>query len=351
LKLFISRRRSRTPGLRRAASVTALVALFLTGTLVTLLGGASAAVVAVPLGTAGSFGVLAGAGITNTGPTTVNGDLGTYPTTTMTGTASLTVTGTNHGGDAVTQGAKTDLDTAYNTAAGEGPTTPIAADLAGQTLTPGVYNSASSIGLTGALTLNAGGDPNAVFVFQAGSTLTTASASSVNLINGAQSCNVFWQVGSSATLGTGSTFRGTILALTSITVTTGVTIDGRVLARNGAVTLDTDTITRPTCAAAVTTTAVTTTAPVTTVVTTAPVTTAPVTTAPATTAVTTTAPATTAATTTVATTTTTSGTAAAKKAAAVKAAKVAAAKRAAAAKKAKQPTFAKRATRRAGFTG
>jgi hypothetical protein len=154
--------------------------------------------------------------------------------------------------------------TAYTTAAGEGPTTAIAADLAGQTLAPGVYNSASSIGLSGALTLNGGGNPNAIFVFQAGSTLTTGSASQINLINGAQSCNVFWQVGSSATLGTGSTFRGTIIALTSITVTTGVTVDGRVLARNGAVTLDTDTITRPTCAAVAATTAATTTAAATT---------------------------------------------------------------------------------------
>ena len=98
------------------------------------------------------------------------------------------------------------------------------------------------------LTLDARGNPNAVFVFQAGSTLTTASASRVVLINGAQSCNVYWQVGSSATLGTGSTFRGSIIALTSITVTTGVTIDGRVLARNGAVTLDSDTITTSACA-------------------------------------------------------------------------------------------------------
>jgi hypothetical protein len=124
----------------------------------------------------------------------------------------------------------------------------VAADLAGLTLAPGIYNSASSLGLTKQLTLNGGGNPNALFVFQAGSTLTTASGSSVVLTNGAQACNVFWQVGSSATLGTGSTFRGSILALTSITVTTGTTIDGRVLARNGAVTLDTDTITKPTCA-------------------------------------------------------------------------------------------------------
>ena len=229
-----------------AFSLTSLVAVSAAALLVVSAGSAQAAT-SVPLGTAGSFVVLAGAGITNTGPTTLNGDLGTFPTTSVSGAGTLTVTGTNHGGDAVTQGAKSDLVTAYNNAAGQGPTTPIAADLAGQTLTPGVYNSASSVGLSGALTLDAGGDPNAVFVFQAGSTLTTASGSIVNLVNGAQSCNVYWQVGSSATLGTGSAFRGTILALTSITLTTAATVEGRVLARNGAVTLDTNTITRPAC--------------------------------------------------------------------------------------------------------
>ncbi len=233
----------------RATAATALVAVVATAMLLTLVGGAAAAAQGVPLGTAKQFAVLAGAGITNTGPTTVTGDLGTYPTTTMTGTGSLTINGTNHAGDAVTQQAKTDLVTAYNTAAGEGPPSPITADLGGQNLSPGVYNSASSIGLTGTLTLNAHGKSNATFVFQAGSTLTTASSSSVKLVNGAQACNVFWQVGSSATLGTGSTFSGSILALESITVTTGTTVDGRVLARDGAVTLDTDTIHRSTCAA------------------------------------------------------------------------------------------------------
>ena len=238
----------------RLASLTAIGAVVI----LLLPVDAGAAPVAVPLGAAESFAVLAGSGITNTGPTTVNGDIGTFPTTTMTGTASMTINGTNHGGDAVTQQAKTDMVTAYNDAAGQGPTTSIAGDLGGQTLVPGVYTSASSIGLTGTLTLDGGGDPNAVFVFQAGSSLTTASASNVTLTNGTQSCNVFWQVGSSATLGTGSTFRGTILALTSITVTTGVTVDGRVLARNGAVTLDTDTITADICAAAPATTTSTT---------------------------------------------------------------------------------------------
>ncbi|HVC86569.1 MAG TPA: ice-binding family protein [Gaiellaceae bacterium] len=233
----------------RATGATVLVAALAAAMSVTLVGGAAAAAHGVPLGTANRFAVLAGAGITNTGPTTVTGDLGTYPTTTMTGVGSLTINGTNHAGDAVTQQAKADLVTGYNTAAGEGPTSPITADLGGQNLSPGVYNSASSIGLTGTLILDAHGKSNATFVFQAGSTLTTASASSVKLVNGARACNVYWQVGSSATLGTGSSFRGSILAKASITVTTGTTVHGRVLARNGAVTLDTDTIHISTCAA------------------------------------------------------------------------------------------------------
>jgi uncharacterized repeat protein (TIGR01451 family) len=202
----------------------------------------------VNLGTANSFAVLAGSGITNTGPTTIIGDVGTFPITSETGFGSVTLIGTNHAGDAVTQQAKTDLTTAYNDAAGRIPAIVVAGDLGGLTLVPGVYKSTSSLGITGILTLDAQGDPNAVFIFQMGSTLTTASGSSVNLINGAQACNVFWQVGSSATLGTGSTFRGNILALASITATTAVTVDGRLLASVGAVTLDTNTITISTCA-------------------------------------------------------------------------------------------------------
>ncbi len=226
---------------------------------------AEAAPTAPPLGTADSFAILAGAGITNTGPTTVMGDIGTFPTTSITGLGSMTVGGANNGGNAVTQQAKTDLTTAYTTAAGEGPVSSIAADLGGRTLVSGVYNSASALGLTGTVTLDAQGNPNSVFIFQAGSSFTSASGSNVALINGAKACNVYWQIGSSATLGTGSSFIGTIMALTSITVTTGVTIDGRVLARNGAVTLDTDTITRPTCASSPpTSTAPTTTTPVST---------------------------------------------------------------------------------------
>jgi hypothetical protein len=219
--------------------------------LVALPTNAQAATAPAPLGTADSFVVLAGAGITNTGPTTLNGDFGTFPTTSVSGAGQITKTGTNHAGDAVTQQGKTDLVTAYNTAAGQGPTAPIADDLTGKTLKPGVYNSASSIGLSGALTLDAAGDPNAVFVFQAGSSLTTGSGSQVHLLNGAKACNVVWQIGSDATLGTGSSFVGTILAKRSITATHNAKVVGRALARNGAVTLDKNTITRPTdCATA-----------------------------------------------------------------------------------------------------
>lgn len=237
----------------KARAALVATALLVPVMLVSLSGSAHAAT-AVGLGTADSFVVLAGSGITNTGPTTLNGDMGTYPTTTITGSSSITITGTNHAGDAVTQSAKNDLVTAYNSAAGQTSTAAISGDLGGQTLVAGVYTSSSSIGLTGALTLNGAGDSNAVFIFQAGSSLTTASGSSVVLTNGAQACNVFWQVGSSATIGTGSSFVGTIIALTSITLTTSATISGRALARNGAVTMDTNTITRPSCTAAPATT-------------------------------------------------------------------------------------------------
>ena len=235
--------------------VSALIGLALVIALTNIVQIVMAAGTQVPLGTAISFAVLAGSGITNTGATTITGDVGTFPTPTETGFGSVTLIGTNHFGDAVTQTAKTDLTAAYTNAAGQGLDFPIVADLGTMSpLIPGVYNSGSSIGLTGTVILDGGGDPNAVFIFQAGSTLTTASNSKVVLINGTQPCNVYWQVGSSATLGTGSTFVGTIMALASITDNGGSTIDGRFLARNGAVTLNNTTIARSICQAAVTTT-------------------------------------------------------------------------------------------------
>jgi hypothetical protein len=187
------------------------------------------------------------------------------------------INGTIHTADGVANGAQSDLTTAYNDAAGRSPTANVPGFIgAGQTLAPGVYKASSSLDVGGSLTLDAGGDPNAVFIFQAPSTLVTDSASSVTLTGGAQACNVFWQVGSSATLGTNSSFTGTVLALTSISVQTGDTIAGRVLARNGAVTLDDDTITASGCAIAPPTTPPPTSPPPTT----PPPTTAPPTTPP-----------------------------------------------------------------------
>ena len=194
-------------------------------------GGASAAT-SVPLGTAANFAVLAASTITNTGATAINGDLGLSPGTSVTGFPPGTVNGTEHIADAAALQAQNDLTTAYNNAAAQPVTATIPTELGGTTVTPGVYNSAAgTFGITGTLTLDAQGNPNAVFIFKAASTLITASASNVVLINGAQASNVFWVVGSSATLGTNSTLQGSILALTSITVTTGTTIEGRALGR------------------------------------------------------------------------------------------------------------------------
>jgi len=200
------------------------------------------------LGTAGSFAVLAGTTVTNTGPTVIYGNLGVSPGTAITGFPPGTVNGTQYSGPGpgVAAQAQNDLTTAYNVAAGLAPTATLTGQDLGSLLTPltpGVYFFASSAQLTGTLTLNNSGlNANALFVFQIGSTLTTASNSSVVFENGFDG-NVFWQVGSSATLGTGTAFEGNILALDSITLNTGATIlDGRALARNGAVTLDTNNI-------------------------------------------------------------------------------------------------------------
>jgi hypothetical protein len=208
---------------------------------------ALAATAAVSLGTAADFAVLAGSTITNTGPSAITGNLGLSPGTAITGMLPGQVTGTVHAADTAAAQAKSDLAAAYDDATTRPATATIPVELGATTKTPGVYDSpAGTFGITGTVTLDAQGDPNAVFIFKAASTLITASASSVNLVNGARASNVFWQVGSSATLGTYSILRGTVMALASITVTTGVTIDGRVLARTAAVTLDTDTISRPT---------------------------------------------------------------------------------------------------------
>ena len=209
---------------------------------------ANTGVTADGLGTADNFAVLAASTVTNTGASTIDGDLGVSPGTALTGFAPGIVDGTTNSANPAALKAQADLTAAYTKAAGHAPSATVPADLGGLTLAPGVYKNASSIGLTGTLTLDAQGDPDALFVFQAGSTLITASASEVRLVNGAQPCNVFWKVGSSATLGSSSTLVGNILAQASISMTDGVTLTGRALARTAAVTLINDTITVAHCA-------------------------------------------------------------------------------------------------------
>ncbi len=240
---------------RRVAVVVAAIAA---GVLLMALSGSPAHASVVPtvgLGTADSYEVLAGSTITNTGTTTItNGDVGLSPGTAVTGFPPGVITnGVIHAADAQAQQAQADLVTAYNDAAGRSPAAPVLGNtLGGLTLDPGVY-SGGALDLTGTITLR--GDANSVWIFQAASTLVTASNSVVAFqaagANGTPGpCNVFWQVDSSATIGSGSQFAGTVMALSSISANAGATIQGRLLARNQAVTLISDTITRPAdCAA------------------------------------------------------------------------------------------------------
>ncbi len=265
------RRSNRGQSSKVVVASTALLGLALVGT---AFAPVASAAQTVQLGTATSFAVLAGTAVTDVPTSSITGDVGLSPAagTNYAGLTQAEVTGAIYTTDgtgpagnindpALLTTAKNDLTTAYVAAAGQPPTTTLIAgdnQLGGQTLTPGVYafGHAATANITAAspLVLNGQGDSNAVFVFQASSDLVTASNSVVQLENGAQACNVFWQVGSSATLNTSSTFVGTIMALTSATLATGATVQGRVLARNGDVTLDANTITRPSACATTTTT-------------------------------------------------------------------------------------------------
>jgi len=236
-------RRDAFAGGRRARVAALMLGLISTLMFATSAMGATAT---VGMGTAESFSVLGGSTVTNTGPTTMFGDLGLSPGSSVTGAPH--VLGATHVDDAVAIGAKSALTTSYNDAASRPSSGSAGTDLAGQTFLPGVRTASSSLLLSsGSVTLDAQGNPNAVFIFQIGTTLITGSNTSVSLINGAQACNVFWQVGSSATLGTGTRFVGTVMASETITANTAATIHGRLLARTGAVNLDTNTITTSNC--------------------------------------------------------------------------------------------------------
>jgi hypothetical protein len=240
----IRRRRLRTSAKPFRIAILAFAGLLCSMLLAT---SATAAPATVGLGTAASFSVLGGSTVTNTGPTTMFGDLGLAPGSSVTGAPH--VLGQTHVDDAVAIAAKNALTTAYNDAAGRPTSGSAGTDLAGQTFTAGVRTASSSLLLSsGSVILDAQGDPNAVFIFQIGSTLITGSNTTVQLVNGAQACNVFWQVGSSATLGTGTRFVGTVMASATITANTAATIHGRLLAQTGAVNLDTNTITQSNCA-------------------------------------------------------------------------------------------------------
>jgi LPXTG-motif cell wall-anchored protein len=247
--------RRRTPDHRGLGAIAAITAISI---LTIVAGGGTSATAAivptVPLATAAEYAVLGASTVTNTGDSVLDGSLGLWPGTSITGfpPGLVLAPGTIENTSSAAQQAQSDLTVAYDDAAGRPLDATTPADLVDLVLVGGVYAgpSKSPLLLSGPLVLDGAGDPTSVFIFQTDSTLTTASSSTVTLINGAQECNVFWQVGSSATLGTSSVFAGNILALTSITVTRGVTVHGRALARNAAVTLDNDTFIQPTCATA-----------------------------------------------------------------------------------------------------
>lgn len=243
--------RSITPAAPRAKLAilgsAALASVLVAGSILTFSSNAYAATAPVGLRTVGSYSVLGGQTVANTGPTTLDADLGVSPGSAIVGFPPGLAGGSTHAGDAVADQAQSDLVVAYDDTASRAPTANIAGDLVGKTLNDGVYKSTGPIAVSGTLTLDGQGDKNSVFIFQVADTLITASASTVSLINGAQACNVFWQVASSATLGTNSVFIGTVMALTSISVATGAAVQGKALARNGSVTLDQNVFSSPNC--------------------------------------------------------------------------------------------------------
>lgn len=227
------------------------LAVLLAAAFALVLGPAAVQAAPVNLGTASPFVILGGATVTNEGPSVLNGDLGVSPGAALVGFGlPAVVNGATHANDAVAAQAQLDLGVAYDVAAGQ-PVAPAddlsGTDLGNRTLSPGAYRYNAAALLTGPLTLDAQGDPNAQFVFLIGSALTTESGSSVNLINGASPCNVYWKVGTSADLGTTTKFVGSLMALESISLKDAATVEGRMLARNGQVSLINNVLSAPFC--------------------------------------------------------------------------------------------------------
>ncbi len=251
--------------MKNSRAIVAMVAIAFVLAIGAMAGSAANAAIVptVALASASSYSVLAGTpAITNVGLTTIDRDVGIHPANSITGFPPGLILGAVHPGDALALQAKSDLTTAYLNAANRVATGSYGA-LGGQTIPGGVYTLGSlAVDLTGNVILDGANDPNSVWIFKSPSTLITASASSVTFINGGNPCNVFWQVSSSATLGSGSSFVGTILALTSITLANGVTVQGRALARNGDVTLINDRFITSTCNAAPTSTVAPTATPI-----------------------------------------------------------------------------------------
>jgi hypothetical protein len=245
----------------RSRAASGLVAMAMAAALLVIEGTAAHAAIVptVPLGTAAGYVVVGASTVTNTGDSTLYGSLGLSPGTDITGfpPGEVVAPGEEHAADDDAGQAQADVTAAYLNAKGRSVNTTTTAELAGKTLKAGVWSGPdkSPLWIGGTLTLDGEDNPNSIFIFQTDSTLITGSGSRVNLINGARECNIFWQVGSSATLGTYSDFTGTILALTAVTVTTGVTVHGRALATTAAVTLDDDTFHLPTCTSSTATTA------------------------------------------------------------------------------------------------
>jgi LPXTG-motif cell wall-anchored protein len=273
--MFLLNRPS-SPASRVRSACKIAVPVLLASTLVLVVAGNSASASIVPtvnLATAANYSVIGGQTVTNTGPSVLGLGLAVHPGTSAPGFPPGIVLGATDINNAVALQAESDLTAAYLDAASRPVEfTQTNPDLVGVTLAPGVYEATAKapLSLSGQLVLDGQGNPNAVFIFQTDSTLITGSGSSIVLLNGASECNIFWQIGSSATLATGSVFVGNILALTSVSVQTGVVVHGRALARNGSVTLDTDTFSVPDCTPSPLLVAPATTVPVTTVAATVP---------------------------------------------------------------------------------